>query len=76
MFARSSLVAARAAARRSPAQARAFHVDNVINNTTPFDQTNGTKLAIYMVAFFGGGFSIPFLASYVPLAYQIRKASA
>ncbi|GAA5945268.1 hypothetical protein JCM3775_007415 [Rhodotorula graminis] len=72
MFARSSLVAARAAARRSPAQARSFHVDNVINNTTPFDQTNGTKLAIYMVAFFGGGFSIPFLAS----AYQIRKASA
>ncbi|GAA5995761.1 uncharacterized protein JCM10292_004731 [Rhodotorula paludigena] len=63
MFARSSLVLARTAARRAPAQARAFHVDNVINNTTPFDQTNGTKLALYMLAFFGGGFSIPFVAS-------------
>ncbi|BGP42403.1 hypothetical protein JCM10449v2_006408 [Rhodotorula kratochvilovae] len=72
MFARSSLVLARTAARRAPAQTRAFHVENVINNTTPFDQTNGTKLGVYMILFFGGGFSIPFLAS----AYQIHKASA
>ncbi|GJN93436.1 hypothetical protein Rhopal_006492-T1 [Rhodotorula paludigena] len=68
MFARSSLVLARTAARRAPAQARAFHVDNVINNTTPFDQTNGTKLALYMLGFFGTGFAIP--------AFQIAKASA
>ncbi|POY76194.1 hypothetical protein BMF94_0714 [Rhodotorula taiwanensis] len=74
MFARQSLTVARQAAVRRTAlpQARAFHVDNVINNTTPFDQTNGTKLAIYMIAFFGGGFSLPFVAS----AFQIWKASA
>ncbi|GAA6022838.1 hypothetical protein JCM10207_001419 [Rhodosporidiobolus poonsookiae] len=73
MFARASLAATRQAVRApTPAARRAFHVDNVINNTTPFDQTNGTKLAIYMIAFFGGGFATPFLAS----AFQIWKASA
>ncbi|GAA5965850.1 hypothetical protein JCM8115_003025 [Rhodotorula mucilaginosa] len=74
MFARQSLTVARQAAvrRAAPRNARAFHVDNVMNNTTPFDQTNGTKLAVYMVAFFGGGFALPFVAS----AFQIWKASA
>ncbi|GAA6033088.1 hypothetical protein JCM8097_002938 [Rhodosporidiobolus ruineniae] len=73
MFARASLAAARTAVRApQPAARRAFHVDNVFNNTTPFDQTNGTKLAIYMISFFGGGFAIPFVAS----AFQIHKASA
>ncbi|BGP26687.1 cytochromec oxidase subunit VIIc [Rhodotorula toruloides] len=75
MFARQSLSAARqVAARRTVAlpQARAFHVENVINHTTPFDQTNGTKLALYMIGFLGGGFAIPFVAA----AFQIRKASA
>ncbi|BGP34332.1 hypothetical protein JCM10296v2_006147 [Rhodotorula toruloides] len=75
MFARQSLsVARQAVARRTVAlpKARAFHVDNVINNTTPFDQTNGTKLALYMIGFFGGGFAIPFVAA----AFQIHKASA
>lgn len=28
------------------------------------DQTNGTKLAVYMVAFFGGGFAIPFVGAF------------
>uniref|UniRef100_A0A0K3CRI9 FGENESH: predicted gene_16.2 protein n=1 Tax=Rhodotorula toruloides TaxID=5286 RepID=A0A0K3CRI9_RHOTO len=71
---RSLSVARQAAARRTVAlpKARAFHVDNVINNTTPFDQTNGTKLALYMIGFFGGGFAIPFVAA----AFQIHKASA
>ncbi|GAA5975664.1 hypothetical protein JCM11641_003561 [Rhodosporidiobolus odoratus] len=74
MFARSSLSVLRTAARQ-PVQVqakRAFHPENVFNHTTPFDQTNGAKLGIYIVAMMGGGFSIPFLAA----AYQIHKASA
>ncbi|GAA5910836.1 hypothetical protein JCM6882_003440 [Rhodosporidiobolus microsporus] len=71
MFARASLSAARSAARApTPAARRAFHVDNVINNTTPFDQTNGAKLGFYMIAFFGGGFATPFIAC----AFQNRSA--
>ncbi|GAA5877779.1 uncharacterized protein JCM6883_005378 [Sporobolomyces salmoneus] len=75
MLARSSLLTARAALRQAPANPamrRGLHVDNVINNTTPFDQTNGAKLGFYMVSFFGFGFAAPFLAS----AFQIWKASA
>ncbi|BGP13420.1 hypothetical protein JCM10213_008581 [Rhodosporidiobolus nylandii] len=74
MFARQSLSAVRAAARPqgTVAARRAFHVDNVFNNTTPFDQTNGAKLGFYMVSFFGFGFALPFIAA----GYQLHKASA
>ncbi|GAA5839395.1 hypothetical protein JCM11251_003967 [Rhodosporidiobolus azoricus] len=73
MFARASLSAVRASARAPQQVARRhFHPENTFNNSMPFDQTNGTKLAIYMIAFFGGGFSTPFLAA----AFQNWKASA
>ncbi|GAA5973018.1 hypothetical protein JCM21900_003526 [Sporobolomyces salmonicolor] len=75
MLARSSLLTARSALRQAPVAPtlrRSVHFENVVNNTTPFDQTNGTKLGIYIVSFLGFGFATPFLAS----AYQIWKASA
>ncbi|KAI0065029.1 hypothetical protein BV25DRAFT_1822131 [Artomyces pyxidatus] len=39
-------------------------------NGVPFDYTNKRALAFKFIAFWGGGFAIPFIAGY----YQLRKS--
>ncbi|ORY86684.1 hypothetical protein BCR35DRAFT_44574 [Leucosporidium creatinivorum] len=58
--------------RASPRGIRHLHVENTVNNNTPFSYANPKALAFKMIAFCGLGFATPFIAS----AYQIQKASA
>ncbi|GAA5854106.1 hypothetical protein JCM8547_008229 [Rhodosporidiobolus lusitaniae] len=61
-------------ARPTTRQVRAFHVENVVNNNTPFKYEGASRrtFSIGLAGLMGFGFSVPFIASY----YQISKASA
>ncbi|KAL5527189.1 hypothetical protein ACEPAG_5980 [Sanghuangporus baumii] len=70
VLARSALRArAPAALRSNIIQCRAFHVDNVVNNTTPFktDYASRRSFAVKLTAFMLGGFLLPVASS----AYQL-----
>ncbi|KDQ07470.1 hypothetical protein BOTBODRAFT_192396 [Botryobasidium botryosum FD-172 SS1] len=64
--------ALRSARMRPLVQTRGMHVDNVVGNNMPFKYQGVSKAAFAakVFLFLGGGFSIPFAASYYQLSKQ------
>ncbi|GAA6002938.1 hypothetical protein JCM10207_001908 [Rhodosporidiobolus poonsookiae] len=74
MLAHRSLAAARHARPAARQTRRTFHVDNVINNTTPFKQS-GTRFTVGFCSVLGLGMAVPFVASWIQL-YVLRFGPA